>query len=73
MGHKDYAEEHDKKRPNIVQEILGFLLYVAMVVGITFFYHHIYRTENLCKRQFDGEYAAVVRTYLNHLIFLYEF
>ena len=37
MGHKDYAEEHDKKRPNIVQEILGFLLYVAMVVGITFF------------------------------------
>lgn len=37
MGHKDYAEEHDKKRLNIVQEILGFLLYVAMVVGITFF------------------------------------
>lgn len=37
MGHKDYTEEYDEKKPNIVRDVLGFLLYVAMVVGITFF------------------------------------
>lgn len=37
MGRRDYTEDYDKKEPNIVREILGFLLYVVMVVGITFF------------------------------------
>ncbi len=37
MGHRDYTEEYDEKKSSIVQEILGFLLYVMMVVGITFF------------------------------------
>ena len=37
MGHRDYTEEYDEKKSSIVREILGFLLYVMMVVGITFF------------------------------------
>ncbi len=37
MGHKGYTEDYDGKESNIVREILGFLLYVVMVVGITFF------------------------------------
>lgn len=37
MGRRDYTEDYDRKEPNIVREILGFLLYVVMVVGITFF------------------------------------
>ncbi len=37
MGHRDYTEEYDEKKSSIVREILGFLLYVMIVVGITFF------------------------------------
>lgn len=37
MGRRDYTEEHEEKKPNIVREVLGFLLYVVVVVGITFF------------------------------------
>ena len=37
MGHRDYTEEYDERKSSIVREILGFLLYVMMVVGITFF------------------------------------
>ena len=32
----DYADDYEEKKPGILREILGFLVYVAAVVGITF-------------------------------------
>lgn len=37
MRDHDYAEDYEEKKPGILREILGFLVYVAVVVGITFF------------------------------------
>lgn len=36
MRHNEYEEKTEKRRPGVVREILSFLLYVAVVVGITF-------------------------------------
>lgn len=36
MGKQDYAEDYEEKKPGILREILGFLVYVAVVTGITF-------------------------------------
>lgn len=36
MEKYDYAEDFEEKKPGIVREVLGFLIYVAAVVGITF-------------------------------------
>ena len=36
MGKQDYAEDYEEKKPGIRSEILGFLVYVAVVTGITF-------------------------------------
>jgi len=36
MADYDYAEDLDRKKPGILREILGFLIYVAVVVGATF-------------------------------------
>lgn len=36
MSDYDYPENFDGKRPGILREILGILLYVAVVVGVTF-------------------------------------
>lgn len=36
MEKYDYAEDYEEKKPGIFREILGFLVYVAAVVGITF-------------------------------------
>ena len=37
MRNHDYAEDYEEKKPGMIREILGFLVYVAVVVGITFF------------------------------------
>lgn len=37
MRDHDYAEDYEEKKPGMIREILGFLVYVAVVVGITFF------------------------------------
>ncbi len=38
MGRYEYEEKrYEEKKPGIFREILGFLLYVGIVVGITFF------------------------------------
>lgn len=37
MRDHDYAEDFEEKKPGMIREILGFLVYVAVVVGITFF------------------------------------
>ncbi len=36
MEKYDYADDYEEKKPGILREILGFLVYVAAVVGITF-------------------------------------
>ena len=36
MEKYDYADYYEEKKPGILREILGFLVYVAAVVGITF-------------------------------------
>lgn len=36
MEHYDYAEDLKEKKPGLLREVIGFLLYVAVVVGITF-------------------------------------
>lgn len=36
MEKYDYANDYEEKKPGILREILGFLVYVAAVVGITF-------------------------------------
>ena len=36
MEKYDYADDYEEKTPGILREILGFLVYVAAVVGITF-------------------------------------
>lgn len=36
MEHYDYAGNLEEKKPGLLREIIGFLLYVAVVVGITF-------------------------------------
>lgn len=36
MGRYEYEEKKEEKKPGILQEILGFLVYVGIVVGITF-------------------------------------
>ena len=36
MGRYEYEENNEEKKPGIIQEILGFLVYVGIVVGITF-------------------------------------
>ena len=37
MGKYEYEENYEEKKPGILREILGFLIYVGIVVGITFF------------------------------------
>lgn len=37
MGKYEYEEKDEEKKPGIVREIVGFLVYVGIVVGITFF------------------------------------
>ena len=37
MEKNDYIEEYEEKKPSVIREILSFILYVAVVVGITFF------------------------------------
>ncbi|MCI8429113.1 MAG: signal peptidase I [Lachnospiraceae bacterium] len=37
MGRYEYEESYEEKKPGIFREILGFLVYVGIVVGITFF------------------------------------
>ncbi|MDE7318159.1 MAG: signal peptidase I [Lachnospiraceae bacterium] len=37
MGKYEYEENYEEKKPGILREILGFLVYVGIVVGITFF------------------------------------
>lgn len=37
MGKYEYEENYEEKKPGILREILGFLIYVGLVVGITFF------------------------------------
>lgn len=37
MGKYEYEENCEEKKPGIFREILGFLVYVGIVVGITFF------------------------------------
>ena len=37
MGKYEYEENYEEKKPGILREILGFLRYVGIVVGITFF------------------------------------
>ena len=37
MGKYEYEEDYEEKKPGILREILGFLIYVGIVVGITFF------------------------------------
>lgn len=37
MGKYKYEENYEEKKPGILREILGFLIYVGIVVGITFF------------------------------------
>lgn len=37
MGKYEYEENCEEKKPGILREILGFLVYVGIVVGITFF------------------------------------
>lgn len=37
MGKYDYADDYEEKKPGVVREVLGFFLYVAVVIGITFF------------------------------------
>lgn len=36
MADYDYAEDYEEKKPGVLKEILGFLIYVAVVVGVTF-------------------------------------
>lgn len=36
MRHNEYGEKTEKRKAGVLREILGFLLYVAVVVGITF-------------------------------------
>lgn len=36
MGKYEYEENYEEKKPGVLQEILGFLVYVGIVVGITF-------------------------------------
>lgn len=36
MRHNEYEEKTEKRKSGMLKEILGFLLYVAVVVGITF-------------------------------------
>lgn len=36
MRHSEYEEKTEKRKSGVLKEILGFLLYVAVVVGITF-------------------------------------
>ena len=36
MEKYDYADDYEEKKPGLRREILGFLVYVAAVVGITF-------------------------------------
>lgn len=36
MEKYDYADDYEEKKPGLLREILGFLVYVAAVVGITF-------------------------------------
>lgn len=37
MKKYDYADDYEEKKSGIFREIIGFFLYVAVVVGITFF------------------------------------
>ncbi len=37
MEKYEYEENYEEKKPGILREILGFLIYVGIVVGITFF------------------------------------
>lgn len=37
MNKYDHADDYEEKKPGIIREILGFFLYVAVVIGITFF------------------------------------
>lgn len=37
MGRYEYEESYEEKKTGIFREILGFLVYVGIVVGITFF------------------------------------
>lgn len=36
MGQYDHAEDFEEKKPGLLREIMGFVLYVAVVVGVTF-------------------------------------
>lgn len=37
MGKYEYEENYEEKKPGLFREFLGFLVYVGIVVGITFF------------------------------------
>lgn len=37
MKKYDHADDYEEKKPGIIREILGFFLYVAVVIGVTFF------------------------------------
>lgn len=36
MAKYDHADDFEEKKPGIIREILGFCLYVAVVIGVTF-------------------------------------
>ena len=36
MGKQNYVEDYEEKKPGIVREVLGFFVYVAIVIGITY-------------------------------------
>ncbi|MBR5509244.1 MAG: S26 family signal peptidase, partial [Lachnospiraceae bacterium] len=37
MEKNDYIDEQEEKKPNIILEIFSFILYMAVVVGFSFF------------------------------------